>query len=282
MFGRIIYSDQIVTINGQELLGVTQSDLSISTSLSPIFIAGAGFHSSVIESEPEQSLSFSTYLSLSTPDVITGLFNRYITGETLYKKTADALFEGARIYDSLISSYTIDAKVGAIPSVEVNLEGNSIWEAVENRNQSRNNGSFTILRPGDMVLDLGPSLENQRVQSVRYSIPVSYKRRKGIGKFMQASAIEPIYPIVSQLQVSFEVDSYVVPSDSDIICNQLVGDTLLFSSVRCGTNGRKFRMEKAKIKSLSHGMGIGGAMTFNIDYEAIINDIGDIGRLLST
>lgn len=286
-YGRIIYSDQRVVLNNQELLGIYEHSFDSSYNWKPVYMAGHGLYSQELEGVPSRSFSFSSYIDLNN-DFVTGLFNKKVTGKFLYKKTNESAYNIRQLNDSLINSYSMSFEVGKIPEITVGLEGIAVENTYDNQSfYTINTGEMSIIRPYDLQFSIDGITNTERVQSIKYTIPINYKNRRNIGEFFQSPQIEVNDPIISTLEINLEVDSYDFPEmQGDVVlkdyfcsANEIDID---FYLVKCGETGRRFSMDNARLINMDHSASIGNNMNVKLTYGAIITGIEDIGRLLST
>jgi hypothetical protein len=285
MFGRVIYSDQRLYLNSALVNGVTECSADVNLSQNDIFVAGIGQYDSYIQQPIEGTFNLNRHFFYNVTDVITGYFNSNISGSILYKKTEDSTYKHFSFETGRITSYSLECSVGTIPTNNVSMQimgGNfgSNFTQPSTPLEQELASSLPIVKPKDITIGIG-FFDTDRVQSFNYNISVDYKRNDTIGYLNKALDFEPTYPIVIETSFDIEVDEYEAPNFLEQICLNEEED-ISFTYESCEHDYvRNMCAPKSKLTSLNFNAGIGNAMTFSLSYRSILNNITDVGRVLS-
>jgi len=219
-----------------------------------------------------------------------------------------------------LTSYSVEAAVGDIPSASCSVEGANILfhNSVANipAHTIQQNGTVggsgvnltgcvttgtlqaMALRPGDVTLDFGssridmggailPGASNgtvSNVQSVSLEVPLSRTPLNRLGNaFSYARTIDT--PITATLSVSAQLTDTQTGMLSDLICSEGSRDITIAMNTRCGTDtdARAFliTLKGASLDSQNMSSTIGDNKTVDLTFSVPVGQARDQGVFLS-
>jgi hypothetical protein len=290
---RIILEQPIVNLDFSYYANSGQNEQALGLTVSPTLSALAGILSGVNDTK--------NYYILVSPE-----------GSDANIDTVQATGQGKTIGigNANITSYSIEAAVGAIPTVTVNAEGYNMKfypnttgysPDINPANGAPNTGStfaipqpvtgdgYTALRPGDVTLSIsgiGVNASDLKIQSFTINADIGRDPIQKLGnKF--AFTREIVFPVVVNASVE-AVMGDIAGTDTlgnaltDIVCDESAKYNLILTlgqpSTSCGgaTNAAiTYTLKGVKLDSQSFSSAIGDNKTITMDFSTQIGGAND-------
>lgn len=273
MYGRVAYDNENVFLNGRRILGVKSFDGQLGFSRNPVSILGAGYVGQSLDGEISRSFSMTKYIGDSEADLL-NLAGSEIAGRFKFKSSRNDFSQEWVATKARMSSYEISCRVGEIPESSISFEAiGAVGFSGENvENEDEISGSFTVVRPGDLIVSGSAGFDNNRLQSFTYSLNMPSEKKHLIG-----SEFRPYFsqnsPVEVSVSMEFDLDSLGDDLFELPLCEK--DFSARFSFNKCGEEIRSFTVSGAELTNSSVNGSVGSNATFSATYKGYYNDISE-------
>ena len=230
--------EQVVVVDGHELLGVQAVDGNYSISEKPIKVAGAGMVDAVVDSPLQGNFNITRKMVCADPFLEKNILGKYeydekeFSGAILYdNQTKGFSFTRARL-----ASYSVSCSVGDVPEIKTNFivygnlgKADVIERATKPKASVKYPDQSSIkVKISDFNIDAVSDFSFSRSINLNpiYAIP------KGEVGELKNDNLEPVqidtqYPIETDINVSIVVDSYEIRQIQDRLSSAPKSDVLI-------------------------------------------------------
>ena len=265
-YGRNIYYDQSVYINGSEIKGVQSFDGSWSVPNTPMLAAGYEFVGTEIEGELIGEVSVSRQIVSST-DPIPNLIGSPISGYLLYgaNYSRNASFNFNQGY---INSFQSSCAIGEVATSDFSL---TAYGGIGSG--SITDTSYTPITPkvataNSMTLSTSFG-DTNAIQSYDFDLSLDVRPVYKMGDMFVPSKFEIQTPLVSKVNFTIFANEYEIKNLYQAICStDFIEDLSIILNEKCdGPEITSFSFNGAKLVDSSISSDIGNNLTINLGYE---------------
>lgn len=265
-YGRNIYYDQSVYINGSEIKGVQSFDGSWSVPNTPMLAAGYEFVGTEIEGELIGEVSVSRQIVSSTdpiPNLIGSPINGYLLYGANYSRNASFNFN-----QGYINSFQSSCAIGEVATSDFSL---TAYGGIGSG--SITDTSYTPITPkvataNSMTLSTSFG-DTNAIQSYDFDLSLDVRPVYKMGDMFVPSKFEIQTPLVSKVNFTIFANEYEIKNLYQAICStDFIEDLSIILNEKCdGPEITSFSFNGAKLVDSSISSDIGNNLTINLGYE---------------
>lgn len=265
-YGRNIYYDQSVYINGSEIKGVQSFDGSWSVPNTPMLAAGYEFVGTEIEGELIGEVSVSRQIVSSTdpiPNLIGSPINGYLLYGADYSRNASFNFN-----QGYINSFQSSCAIGEVATSDFSL---TAYGGIGSG--SITDTSYTPITPkvataNSMTLSTSFG-DTNAIQSYDFDLSLDVRPVYKMGDMFVPSKFEIQTPLVSKVNFTIFANEYEIKNLYQAICStDFIEDLSIILNEKCdGPEITSFSFNGAKLVDSSISSDIGNNLTINLGYE---------------
>lgn len=295
-YGRILYGEELVFLQGSGLRGVQSVDANFDIPFEPIVFGGNMFESAVLKnSKPTAAFGIDGLVVNSGQlDPIVGmpLWDSPISG--VLHSTPDA--GGASVTNwsftsGYISNYSSSCSVGEVPTTSCDIR---VFGDVDNKapdvlftSPSKIDEAdqfINVARPGDITLINVTGQDSNRIQSYSYNLTINRLDVDHLGGKYKNNIHDIMYPIEVELSFVIDVDDIEPPLLSELLCNQDLDD-ITIQLGDCKSDHpepiRTFVIENPILVSMEETSSISEELQAQITYKSYVKNINNLASLIS-
>lgn len=211
MYGRIIYADQKLIINQQEISGVINFDGDFDIPYENIDILGSNLLTET-QGETSKNISVNRFLIQSDPlKYLTGDFS--CNGHVSYNNLSYGFNSG------YLTNYTASCAVGEIANIQTDfvVYGNIGGGVEENILPSQNTDNIYVANYGNIFINASEGQTN-RIIGFNYSVSCERVPLFVLGS-NDPSSVFLKKPIIVDLNLEIEIDDYESPDIQTLLCS---------------------------------------------------------------
>jgi hypothetical protein len=211
MYGRVIYADQKLIINQQEISGVTDFNGDFEIPYENIDLLGGHF-AAEIQGELSRNISFNRFLIQSDP-------LKYLTGSAFCSGFVDYKDYSFGFQSGYLTNYNATCSVGDIATITTDfiVYGN-IGGGVDHQiTPSQNTDNIYVANYGNIFVSASQGQTN-RITSFDYNISCERIPIFVLGSFNPADVFLK-KPIIIDLNLTIEIDDYESQDIQTLLCS---------------------------------------------------------------
>jgi|TARA_Y100000289_G_scaffold19707_1_gene19025 hypothetical protein len=273
-YGRNIYYDQSVYINGSEIKGVQSFDGNWSVPNTPMLAAGYEFVGTEIEGELVGEVSVSRQI-VSSSDPIPNLIGSPINGYLLYGPN-HSRNKSFNFNQGYITSFQSSCAVGEVATSDFSL---TAYGGIGSGNIT--NTSYTPITPtvalaNSMTLNTSFGSTNA-IQSYDFDLSLNVRPIYKMGDMFVPSDFEIESPLASKVNFTITADEYEIKNLFNSICStDFIENLSITLNEKCdGPEITSFSFNGAKLVDSSISADIGNNLTINLGYEKYYSNASD-------
>lgn len=211
MYGRIIYADQKLVINQQEISGVTSFNGNFDIPYENIDLLGGKF-AAEIQGELSRNISFSRFLIQS--DSL-----KYLTGDAFCSGFVNYKNYSFGFQSGYLTNYNASCAVGDIATITTDfiIYGNIGGGLDHQILPSQNTDNIYVANYGNIFVSANQGQTN-RIISFDYSVSCERIPIFGLGSFNPITVFLK-KPLTIELNLNIEIDDYESPDIQNLLCN---------------------------------------------------------------